>query len=238
MTTGMTYAQFKTQIATLAVVDETDTNFVIIFPQAITYAENRMYRDLDLLSTVLQDSTKAFTANNRNVSVSIATFVTLQQVNVVTPYGTTDPDQGTRNPLNPVTKEYLDNQWPNVTGATVPTDFAMINQSKFIVGPWPDQAYQIELIGTYRPDSLSATNTTTPLSLYWPEMMTMAAMIYISGFQRNFGRANDDPQMAVTYESQYQALLKSAMVEEARKKFQSAAWSSMEPATVATPTRG
>jgi hypothetical protein len=68
--------------------------------------------------------------------------------------------------------------------------------------------------------------------------MIMASMIYISGYQRNFGRANDDPQMAVTYESQYQALLKGAAIEEARKKFEAAGWSSQSPSTFATPTRG
>jgi hypothetical protein len=62
-------------------------------------------------------------------------------------------------------------------------------------------------------------------------------MIYISAYQRNFGRANDDPQMAMTYESQYQALLKSAVVEEARKEFQASGWSSKSPAVAATPSR-
>ena len=68
--------------------------------------------------------------------------------------------------------------------------------------------------------------------------MIMASMVYISAYQRNFGRANDDPQMAVTYESQYQTLLKSALSEENRKKFEAAAWSSQSQSTTATPTRG
>ena len=63
-------------------------------------------------------------------------------------------------------------------------------------------------------------------------------MIYVSAYQRNFGRANDDPQMAVTYESQYQALLQGASVEEARKKFEASGWSSQSPAPVASPSRG
>jgi len=63
-------------------------------------------------------------------------------------------------------------------------------------------------------------------------------MIYISAFQRNFGKINDDPQMAQTYESQYQALLRSALIEENRKKFEAAAWTSYSPAPAATPTRG
>ena len=62
-------------------------------------------------------------------------------------------------------------------------------------------------------------------------------MIYISGFQRNFGKIADDPQMAVTYESQYQTLLKGAVVEEARKKYEASAWSSQGPSPVATPGR-
>ena len=32
-------------------------------------------------------------------------------------------------------------------------------------------------------------------------------MIYVSAYQRDFGRQSDDPQMALSYESQYQALL-------------------------------
>ena len=52
-------------------------------------------------------------------------------------------------------------------------------------------------------------------------------MIYISAYQRNFSSAmGNDPQMPITYETQYQALLKSALSEENRKKFEAAAWSS------------
>ncbi len=238
MTTGLTYAQYVTQIATLAVVAENDTNFVTILPQTITYAENRIYRDLDLLATILTDATYAFTASSRVVAVPVSEFVTLQQINVITPFGTTNPELGTRNPLLPTTMEWLNNVYPSVTGAGVPGYFAMQNQSQFLVGPWPDQAYQIELVGTMRPTSLSATTTSTVLSLYWPDLLIMASMIYVSGYQRNFGRANDDPQMAVTYESSYQTLLKGAATEESRKKFQSSAWTSMSPATAASPTRG
>lgn len=76
------------------------------------------------------------------------------------------------------------------------------------------------------------------ISQYLPDLLIMASMIYISAYQRNFGRQSDDPQMAQSYEGQYQALLKSATVEEARKKFEAAAWSSQSPAQVASPTRG
>jgi hypothetical protein len=66
----------------------------------------------------------------------------------------------------------------------------------------------------------------------------MASMIFISGYQRNFGRQSDDPQMAQSYETQYMTLLKGATVEEFRKKYQSSGWTSMSPSPVATPGRG
>ena len=238
MTTGLTYTTYKTQIATLAVVAETDANFLAILPQTITYAENRMCRDLDFLSTTISDTSYSLVAGNRNVTVPAGTFVTLQEVNVLLPAGSSNPETSTRSPLLPTTKEFLNTMYSSISGASIPQYFAMFNQSSFIVGPWPDNNYTVEIVGTERPASLSVANPETFISLYLPDLFIMASMIYVSGFQRNFGRQSDDPAMAQSYESQYKALMSGAMVEEARKKFQSGAWSSMAPALAATSTRG
>ena len=336
MTTGLSFdgtvagtTSYVSQIATMAVVEETDPAFLTILPQMITYAENRMYRDIDFMftSTSLHGTTFVLTAGNRNLSFNInlssnsdaasGTFVVSEQINLLTgppllnvtaasgngttatltysstyafsagqtiivsgmvPVGyngtytvtsssagsvsyastttgsmttagtidgsgnastTTNPDLCARVPLLPTTKEFLDAVYGSSFTANrgAPQYFVPFNETLFFVGPVPDQAYPVEVVGTYRPNSLSATNKTTFISLYLPETFIMASMIYVSAYQRNFGRANDDPQMAMTYESQYQALLKSAVVEEARKKFDAAGWSSQSPATVATPSR-
>jgi hypothetical protein len=238
MTTGLTYSQYVTQIATLAVVDPNDANYQIILPQMITYAENRMYRDLDFLFTSIATTNYGLTVGSRSIPVPAGTFVVPEQINVITPYGTSGPDTGVRNPLLPCTKEFLDQVYNNSQATGLPQYFCPFDDYTFLVGPYPDQSYMCEIIGTYRPSSLSATNTSTFISLYLPDLMIMASMIYISGYQRNFGRANDDPQMAITYESQYQALLKSALTEENRKKFEAAAWSSQSMSPNSTPTRG
>ena len=54
MTTGLSYSgivpgtvSYVNQIATMAVVDPTNSDFLTILPQAITYAENRMYYGKD-----------------------------------------------------------------------------------------------------------------------------------------------------------------------------------------------
>lgn len=236
--TGLTYATYKTALATLSVVPETDPNWLSILPDAIEYAELRIYRDLDLLSTVQVNTSFSTTANASKVSITQGTFVTLQNVNVITPSGTTNPDLGTRVPLLPVSKEYIQYSWPSATNTGVPSYFAMIDERTFSLGPWPDATYTLEIVGTVRPETLSASNTTTFISQYLPDLFLMASMIFISGYQRNFGRQSDDPQMAQSYESQYMALLKGATVEEYRKKFSASGWTSTSSSPVATPGRG
>lgn len=237
MTTGLNYTQYVTQIATMAVVEETNPAFLTILPQMITYAENRLYRDLDFLFTSVSNTSYACTVGSRAINVPTGTFVVPEQINLITPAGTASPDNGTRVPLLPTTKEFLDAVYGDSQSKALPKYFAVFDDYQFLLGPYPDAVYQAEIVGTIRPSSLSASNPTTFISLYLPDLMIMASMIYISAYQRNFGRANDDPQMAVTYESQYQALLKGAMIEENRKKFEAAAWSSQSPSPVATPTR-
>ena len=244
MTTGLSYdgtvagtTSYVQQIATMAVVESTDPAFQIILPQMITYAENRMYRDLDFLFTSIATTAYSMTAGSRQISVPAGTFVVPEQINVLV--GSSNPDTATRVPLLPTTKEFLDACYGS--GATanrgLPQYWVPFDDYTFLIGPYPDAVYTCELVGTYRPDSLSVSNKTTFISLYLPDLFIMASMIYISAYQRNFGRANDDPQMAITYESQYQTLLKNADLEENRKKFEAAAWSSQEPSISATPTR-
>lgn len=249
MTTGLSYdgtvagtTSYITQIATMAVVEETNAEFLKILPQMITYAENRIYREIDFLFTSAASTAYSVALGSRSINVPVATFpdgtlVVPEQINLITPAGTTDPDLGTRVPLTPTTKEFLDAVYGAALSTGQPKYWVPFDDFTFLVGPYPDATYTVEIVGTFRPASMSATNKTTFISLYLPDVFIMASMVYASAYQRNFGRANDDPQMAVTYESQYQNLLKGAMVEEARKKFEAAGWSSQSPSASATPTR-
>lgn len=241
----MNYTGFVQSISNLLVVPTTDPGFVIALPDIINDAELRLYRELDFLSTIVRDSSAALTTSNRNFTLPEGTattgptgpFVVVDGINIVTPAGTANPDSGTRNQLTPVSKEFLDAAWPSVTGATVPQYFAMITQTSIITGPWPDAAYQVEVIGTQRPVSLSATNPTTFLSLYLPDVLLAAAMVFGCGYQKNWSSMADDPKSAVSWESHLQALLRGAQVEEARKKFTADGWSSKEPSPIVTPAR-
>ena len=237
---SLTYASYVQQIATMAVVPVTDTNFTIIIPSMIDYAELRMQRDLDFLSTQISTNAYTFTGGNNTLTLPTSQFIVPQTFEVI-------DGSGNSTPLLPVGKEFIQNVYGSGSATGLPQYFAVYggdtnttgNTSQYIiVGPTPSSSYAVRLTGTISSAPLSASNTTTFISTYLPDMFIMASMIYISAFQRNFGRLNDDPQMAQTYESQYQALKASALIEENRKKFQAAAWTSYSPAPAASPTRG
>jgi len=259
MTTGVSYdgtisgtTSYIGQIATLAVVDPTDSAFLAILPQMITYAENRIYREVDFLFSSVANSSYNIPIGTRIISVPSGSnfagaewgggvLVVAEQINLITPAGTTNPDLGSRVPLLPTTKEFLDAVYGSslLANRGQPKYFCPFDDYTFLVGPYSDATYQVEIIGTFRPASMSATNKSTFIGLYLPDVFIAASMIYISGYQRNFSSAAaSDPQMAVTWESIYQNALKSALSEESRKKFEAAAWSSQDSSKFATPTRG
>lgn len=236
---SLTYSTYKSALATLLVVPESDTNFVAILPNIIDDAEQRLYRELDLLNTSVRTSNTALTAGLRTFSLPTTngTYLVTDEINVVTPAGTTNPDSGTRKQLVPTSEEMLNALWPSVTGSTVPQYFAMVDQGVIIVGPWPDAAYQVEVVGTIRPTPISASNTTTQLSVFFPDCLVAASMVFGAAYQRDFGAAVDDPKMAATWEAHLQRLMSSAQTEEARKYFAGPGWSDKSPSPLATPPR-
>lgn len=235
---SLTYATYVSSLANLLVVPSSDAGFQAVLPNIIDDAEQRLYRELDLLNTSVR-ATGTLTAGARtfNLPSTQGTFIITDEINVITPAGTTNPESGTRNPLVPASNEMLNVLWPSVTGSTVPQYFAMFDQGSIIVGPWPAAAYTVEVTGTIRPNALSTSNVTTLLSVYFPDLMVAASMVFAAAYQKNFGAAVDDPKMAVTWESHLNALLGSAKTEEARKSFTGPAWSSKDPAPLVTPPR-
>lgn len=235
---ALTYNSFTTSLANMIVVPVSDPNYAIALPNIIDDAEQRLYRELDLLSTVTRD-TGLLTSGDRNFTLpsNNGRFVVIEQMNVITPSTTTDPDLGTRNAMLPTSKEYLDMVYPSVTGSGVPNLMAPISDQDWIVGPWPGAAYTVEVVGTIRPAPLSASNQTTFLTLYLPDVFLAAALVMSAGYQKNFTSMGDDPKAAVTWESHVAILLESAKVEEIRKKFGSQGWSSKSPDPIATPPR-
>ena len=231
----LTYSSLVTDLANLLVVPPTDANYLIVLPNVIDDAEQRLYRELDLLSTIVRDSTGVLTPNSRNFTFP-QHFVVSESINVFTPAGSTT----NRNQLVPVTREFLDAVWPNEASAStpsVPQYYAMITDQSIIVGPAPDAGYTMEVVGTIRPVPLSAGNQTTYLTLYLPDLFMAASLVFAAGYLQNYGAMVDNPQQAMSWETHYKELLDSANVEENRKKYAAQAWSPKQPTPLATPPR-
>lgn len=226
---SLTYNTYVEQIANIMAVKSTTPQFQTMLPGMIDYAEQRIYREIDLLNTVVRDSSASLSAGSRNFNFPVTSngiFVTVQGINVITPAGTV-PDNGTRVALQPISRDYLDTVHNSSTGATgVPKFFAMIDQDSIIVAPRPAANYVVEIIGTIRPNALSASNPNTFLTQYLPDLFLAASMVFGSGYQRDFGSQADNPQQAASWEMQYQTLFKSANAEELRKKFSGPGWTS------------
>ena len=233
---SLNYATYISEIAAITVISSNtlvngDANFGPIAPGMIDYAEQRLYREGDFLATYVTDTSTNVVANQRGFSypTSKGTFLVIDQINIFTPVGATSSN-ATRVPLQVASKHFIDNVYPNnSSGNGVPKFFAPATATLATLGPVPDQSYNVEVIGTQRPLSLSVTNSSTFLTQTLPDLFIAASMIFVSGYMRNFGSQADDAPMATSWSKQYDLLFGSAQMEELRKKYASQAWQSQVP---------
>lgn len=215
-----------------------DPNFNNILPRAVEQSEQRLYRELDLITTQVSE-TASLAAGNRNIPIPSGILI-LHDLNVITPAGTA-PDAGTRNPVQRVSLSFLNAAAPAAAATlgspSLPKYYALLDDVDVRVGPAPDAAYEAEFIGIVRPAPMTASNPSTWLGTNLPDLFLAGVAVFMAGYQRDFGAQSDDPRMAVSWEATFQELKKSAAVEEARRKAQSAAWQPYSPAPLASPPR-
>lgn len=220
-----------------------------ILANMLNYAELRIQRDLDMLSSQ-SSNTYTLTAGAAVFSLPVDDFVTVQTLEIVQ---LSSGSVVNASPLLPVSKEFIQNVYGGLGSAGTPQYFSLYGDNfgdsedsftNILFGPPPNYAYSLRVTGTTRAPSLYKFNTAgaadtsyTYISAYYPDLLAMASMIYISAFQRNFSATADDSPMGQTYEKQYQALRLGAISEENRRKQQGSGWSSYSTPVAATPTR-
>ena len=89
---SLNYTTYVSQLANLMVVSSADTNFATFLPGCIDYAEQRIYREIDLLYTQVTTATSAtiLSSGDRNFTLPTTngTYITVDNINVITPVGT------------------------------------------------------------------------------------------------------------------------------------------------------
>lgn len=228
---SMNYQQCYQAMQSICVIplDNTDVNFQNLFPRAIEYAELRIYRDLDFLTTNSAVTTP-LTSSSRNVTMP-GSILMLEAVNVVTPSSATNPELGTRVPLQRVSLDFMNAYWPVAATTGVPKYFALTTDTSIQLAPTPDAAYTGEFIGVVRPAALAPTvTTTTYLTTNLPDLFLSALKIFFYNYQRDF-------EAAGVAETDYQTLKQGAKEEAYRQKSEDPDWTPYSPAVLANAPR-
>jgi hypothetical protein len=232
-------------------LNQEDENFTRVLPRIVEYAENRIYREMDFLATTTAQAIGTFNPPYRELVVPPRVIV-LRGINVFSPgggfgYGTV------RNSLERISIEAMDLFWPTQSNTFpgVPQRYCVIGDLapatpgppptpetlsyRVRVFPAPDLPYTPEYVGTIRPLPLSPTNTSTFLSMTYPDLFCAACMVFASGYQRDFGAQADDPAKAMSWDGMYTSLRQGVMLEAARQKGEGAGWTALSPAPVSQP---
>lgn len=216
-----TYDTFTEAMSAFTSIPFTGANanaaFIAAMPSIIDQAEQRIYQKLQLLATVIRDATGTTTPGTRNFTLptpaGASRFVVVQSINIL--------NGADRYPVIKCSRELLDMFWPSDTGSgSIPNKWAPVTDAAILFGPAPTSAYDVEIYGTIRPAPLSASNTTTFLSVELSGLFLAAAMVTAAGYMKNFGAQADDPKLASSWQDQYDRLLPAAEGEETMRKFQ------------------
>lgn len=214
---------------------EEDPDFIAILPQAITFAENMILRDLDLLSTVVEDSTGRLTQNRRRfiLPTDVGTFIVTEQIIPIV-------DGVQQAPLLPTSRETIDALYPAEqapSSPSIPQFWAPLDQATVLVVPPPDQNYFMLVRGTMRPATLDPKNTLgTFISTQLADLFVAAECEFLVGhWQKSWNAQAGAPSTPQGWRDEYQRRMQPATVEEARKKLMSAGWNPRQPSPVAEP---
>jgi hypothetical protein len=143
----------------------------------IENVEFKILRDVDSDNNRRYDTANLITSDrfiNRPAGLLV-----VRSVQIVDSNGSSEPD-------NREFLQYRDTSFMsefNPTGATgVPKYYSLWDEEKIVVAPTPDATYEIQLNYILKDPGLSATNTTTYLSLNFPDGLLYACLAEAYGF--------------------------------------------------------
>ena len=261
----MNYDEISDALKVVAAVPRNteDSNFEVILPAAFLYADGRIYRELSFLATDI-NTYQPLIPNVREVALSPDT-ITVRSISICTPSGPVTSNTR-RHLLERISPEALDMFWPQPSfKKSLPRKYTIIGirtqtlplpnpappttqpappifipdtyQYFLRVMPTPDRNYTAEIYGAVRPRPLSRTNPETFLSVNYAELFIACCMVFITGYQRDYGAQADDPQRAMSWEGQYQKLSASIMLEAGKIRGEGPGFTALPPATVAQQPR-
>lgn len=229
----MTYNELVGYLKNLLVDQDPSDDFLQILPASIQYAEDRIYRELDVLDERISDNTDPVTAGSRDATCP-DTITIVEGVALLTPAGQFPPT-ARRNVLERAALDFIDFMYGAESTVGTPIYFALKSDVDIILAPSPDSAYILEVTGTAQAQAMTSSNQTTWLGNNLPDLLLAGCMVFMTGWQKNYGAQSDDPQMAQSWETQYKTLMTSAQEFIQRQKSQDPNWSPFSPTPLSMP---
>lgn len=200
----MNFAEFVARLANTAVFDPTDPDFLAMVPQAIEHAELRCARDLDPIVArarwpgVLAPGASSFVVPAECVAVR-AVWLSVG---------------GAWRRLDRRGVEFL-RLYSGDGVAGVPRYWGTLDGVTVDLAPGWAAGGAVEIDYTRRLNGMSEAVPETWLGTWVPDLLFAAAMVFVAGYQKDFGAQAAD---GVSWEALYRTALESAVVEERRRK--------------------
>ena len=157
----MTYTELKAAIQ--AYTENTENKFVAEIPVFVTQAEQRIYNSVQFPS-LRKNMTGTVTSSNKYVSAP-DDFLAVYSLAVITDVTGSDLNTGTYEFLLNKDVNFIRQAYPTPNDTGVPRYYALFgptvngstitDELTFIVGPSPDQNYDVELHYYYYPESIT-----------------------------------------------------------------------------------
>lgn len=163
----MTYDELVTNIRNYTEVDANVFSNSVI-NNFITFAENKILRDIDL--DVFKLEVQGNMSQN-NKFLTAPTDILTHRYMILTSAG------GEQIFLDFRDTSFMKEYWPNGVSVGIPKYYSVWDQNTFYIAPTPNQNFSVELGYIYRPAQLSSTNNTTWISTNAPEALFYACLI-------------------------------------------------------------
>ena len=198
----MTYEELKTKIRNYTEVGSTVLSDTIL-NGIIEDAEFRIFRDVDSDNN-RRYATANLVVNTRFIQAPDNALI-VRSAQIVDSDGTTSANN--RDFLQWRDTSFMSEFNPTaVTG--VPKYYSWWDENRIIVAPTPDQTYIIQLNYILKDPGLSSTNTTTYLSLNFPNGLLYACLVEAYGFLKG-------PQdLLQLYEQKYKQVVEGFSIEQ------------------------
>ncbi len=246
------YSDYVTQLASTLVINETDSRYQTLLPTIIANAESRLIREPTIDFQAIDgpaDISQMTTTGSRIVPFPPLVLV-LESASLILPADQGDPESGERVPLLRVTRPFIDAIWPNAKLTKTPTfgetyycplsQWSTDSPNQIIIAPTPDGEYIFEANGSHLPAPLSEANPTTFLTQHYYSIFFAGSVAFACGeILKNWGSMGmvDDPQMAMSWESEYKSLLAGVSVESMRQRSVGPGWTAGAPTPLAPTQR-